>query len=270
MTVDELALRPGARPTDAVASERAEPPPVLRPAPGGLAERFAERVGPRHPVRVFAAAIVAGYLLIVGAMISIGLIFTTFVLSLGGIEESDVDAVRWLVDRRDATVEDASWVGSTVSGGHVIPVVVGTLLVIFLLRRRWLLAATTLFLIAVESGTYRATTLVVERERPPVERLENLPTDASFPSGHTAASLALYGGLLLLAVSSLQRRWFTVVAIVATALVVSFVAWSRTTRGMYHPTDTLAGVLVGLLAIAVTVFAARAATAAARAREAGR
>lgn len=220
------------------------------------------RVGPTHPVRVFVVAVLVGYLALVAATISIGLILTRFVLASGWIEDGDVELVRWLVGHRDAALEDASWVGSTLAGGHVIPVVVGTLLLVFALHRRWLLAGVTLFLIAVESATYRATTLVVERERPPVERLESLPTDASFPSGHTAASLALYGGLLLVAASQVRRAWFTAAAIALTAVIVGFVAWSRMARGMHHVTDTLAGIVVGLLAIVVTVFAARAATAA--------
>jgi hypothetical protein len=63
--------------------------------------------------------------------------------------------------------------------------------------------------ICIESGSYRATTLVVERDRPPVHRLEGLDPTASFPSGHIAATVALYGGLLLLLASWVGRRWFS-------------------------------------------------------------
>jgi membrane-associated phospholipid phosphatase len=38
-------------------------------------------------------------------------------------------------------------------------------------------------------------------------------------------------------------------------------------RGMHHPSDAVAGVLVGLLSIAVALFAVRAAGAAARMRD---
>ena len=87
----------------------------------------------------------------------------------------------------------------------MIPVVVGVLLLVFPLMRRWLLAAFVLFVICVESATYRVTSLIVERERPAVDRLESLPVDASYPSGHTAASLAIYGGLLFLLASHVRR-----------------------------------------------------------------
>jgi undecaprenyl-diphosphatase len=149
-------------------------------------------------------------------------------------------------------------------------VVVGILVVVFLVRRKWLLAAFTLFVICIESGAYRATTLVVERDRPPVHRLEGLDPTASFPSGHIAATVALYGGLLLLLASWVGRRWFSALAIVLTIALALFVGWARMYRGMHHLTDSAAGVIMGLLALGITVFAARAATAAANARDAAR
>jgi undecaprenyl-diphosphatase len=217
---------------------------------------------------VFLTTVLAGYVLLAGLTIAAGLVLTELIVPIGGVEKWDNDINRWLAERRNPTLEDASWVGSTLAGGHVIPIVVGSLLVVFLLRRKWLLAAVTLFLIAVESGSYRATTLVVERDRPPVDRLESLPPDASYPSGHTAASIALYGGLLLLAVSWVRRTWFTVLALSVAVAVALFVAWARTYRGMHHVTDIAAGALMGVLAVVVVVFAARATTAAANRRDA--
>ena len=80
-------------------------------------------------------------------------------------------------------------------------------------------------MICVESGSYRATTLVVHRDRPPVHRLESLPVEASFPSGHIAATVALYGGLLLLLASRVGRGWFSVLASVL-AVAVSRCSWA--------------------------------------------
>jgi undecaprenyl-diphosphatase len=58
--------------------------------------------------------------------------------------------------------------------------------------------------------------------------------------------------------------------ILASALIVAlpvFVAWARMYRGMHHLTDSVAGVVLGLGALVVTVFAARAAGAAADRRD---
>jgi membrane-associated phospholipid phosphatase len=243
-------------------------PGLIEPRPGGLAERFAARVGATHPVRVFLAAVVSGYLLVAALSVATGLVFVETLLPIGGLEKWDNGLNRDLAEGRTPTLVDASWVGSTLAGGLVIPIVIGVLLVAFAACRQWLLAVFALFLVLVESGTYRATSLVVERDRPPVERLEGLDPTASYPSGHTAAALALYGGLLLLAASWVRRPWFTVLAVALTAGIVLFVAWSRMLRGMHHLTDTIASIGVGVLAVVVVVFAARAATAAARGRRA--
>ena len=241
---------------------------LLEPRAGGPAERVAARIGATHPVRAFLVTILAGYALLVGLTIAAGLIFTEVLVPAGGFERWDNGVNRWLAERRDGTLTDLSWVGSTFAGGLVIPLVVGICLVVFLLKRRWLLAAFTLFVICVESGTYRATTLVVERDRPPVERLEGLDPTASFPSGHSAATVALYGGLLFLLASWAGRRWTWVTAVCLTIGFALFVGWARTYRGMHHVTDIAAGVVMGCLALALTVFAARVATAAANARDA--
>ena len=112
----------------------------------------------------------------------------------------------------------------------MIPAVIGIGLVTFLIMRRWILAAFVLFVVAVESATYRATSLIVERQRPNVERLESLPVDASYPSGHTAAAVAMYGGLLLLLASKFDNAVVRVVAIVLGVAVPLFVGWSRAYR----------------------------------------
>ena len=215
---------------------------LLEPTPGAAAESVARRLGATHPVRVFLSTVVAGYALLVGLTIAAGLLLTELLVPNRGFEKWDNDINRWLAERRSPGLTDLSWVGSTVAGGLVIPAVVGVLLVVFLLKRSWLLAAFTLFVICVESGSYRATTLVVHRDRPPVHRLESLPVEASFPSGHIAATVALYGGLLLLLASRVGRRWFSVLAVALALGLALFVGWARMYRGMHHLTDSAAGV----------------------------
>ena len=244
--------------------------PVLEPSQGSLAERFANRVGPENPIRVFLVALFSGYALLVGLMILLGLALIELILPIGGLEAADEELNGWLADNRTPTQEDVSWVGSTLAGGLVIPVVIGLCLLAFLVTRHWLLAAFVLFVVALESGSYRATTLVIHRDRPDVERLESLPVDASYPSGHTAASIALYGALLLLLASKLNNTAIKVAALLVGIAIPVFVGWSRMYRGMHHITDTVAGVLMGLFALAILVFASRAASAAANRRDARR
>lgn len=235
---------------------------LLEPRPGGPAEWFAAHFGPENPVRVFIVALLAGYALLVTTMVFLGLTMINLILPIGGLGESDEDLSEWLADHRSSSQEHLSWIGSTLAGGLVIPVVIGLCLLVFLLARHWLLAAFVLFAVALESGSYRATSLVVERQRPDVDRLESLPVDASYPSGHTAASIALYGGLLLLIASRIQNLAVRSTALVVGIAIPIFVGWARMYRGMHHLTDVGAGVFMGLAALAIIVFAARAARAA--------
>lgn len=236
-------------------------PPVLEPRANGLADRFSQRFGPENPVRVFIVALLAGWALLVTAMVFLGLVLIHVLLPSGGLLEADEDFSQWLADNRSPTQEDISWVGSTLSGGHVIPAVIGISLVTFLIMRRWILAAFVVFVVAVESATYRATSLIVERQRPSVEPLESLPVDASYPSGHTAAAVAMYGGLLLLLASRFDNAVVRVIAIVLGVAIPLFVAWARMYRGMHYVSDVVAGLLMGLGALVILVFAARAARA---------
>jgi undecaprenyl-diphosphatase len=258
---------PVAQPPASVEDDRPRSLAVLEPRPGGAAERLARRLGETSPVRVFLITAVVGYALLVGLTVAAGLLLTNLLVPVHGFEKGDNDVNRWLAEHRTPALTDLSWLGSTFAGGLVIPAVVGVLVVVFVVKRHWLLAAFTLFVICVESGSYRATTLVVHRDRPPVHRLEGLDPQASFPSGHIAATVALYGGLLLLLGSWVGRRWFAALALALTVAFALFVGWARMYRGMHHLTDTAAGVVMGLLALGVIVLAARAATAAANARD---
>jgi membrane-associated phospholipid phosphatase len=124
--------------------------------------------------------------------------------------------------------------------------------------------------LGVESATYRATTLVIHSHRPRVVRLEHLPVNASYPSGHTAASIAVYGGLVLLLTSRFANRVFRTFAWTLAVAMVTFVAASRLYRGMHHPLDVAGGAVVGVAAVLVLVFACRTAGAVAESRGRGR
>ena len=242
--------------------------PLLEPAPGGPAERFAGAVSPGHPVRVFLAAIFGGYAILLALTIAAGFLLTRVLLKIDGFAAWDERFSRAIVRERTGTTVELSWIGSTLAGGLVIPALVGVLLLVFLLSKHWRLAAFTLFVICVESGTYRGTSLVVHRDRPDVKRLEGLPVDASYPSGHTAASIALLGGLLIVLASRIHNVTLRVILWSLVVAIPVFVAWSRMLRGMHHITDVAAGVLMGIAALAITIFAARAAGAATAQRDA--
>jgi undecaprenyl-diphosphatase len=153
---------------------------------------------------------------------------------------------------------EASLIGSIMAGGVVLPIVAGVVAMVAAAARKWRLAAFLLFALAVESASYRATTLVVHRHRPDVPRLEKLPVEASYPSGHTAASIVVYGGLALLLASRIENRVARIAIWLVAVLVPVFVAFSRMYRGMHHPLDVAGGVMIGIAALCALVVVTRA------------
>lgn len=193
--------------------------------------------------------------------IGLGLVVTDVLLGSDGIAADDLSVVESIVAERTAFLTDISEVGAIV-GSYVLSAIAALVAIYFAFRRQWGTAAFFALVPFVESAIYRLTSMAVPRERPDVIRLEDLPADASYPSGHVAASIAVYGGLVLVLGSRIEDRavrWF---AWAAAILIPAFVALSRMYQGMHHPLDVIGGVLVGLSAIVIVIFACRSAAAA--------
>jgi membrane-associated phospholipid phosphatase len=242
--------------------------PIFEAQPGGPAERFARRFDSRHPALVFTLALLAGFavlavLSILLAVLVVHVLVPASGLGLGGTDESFNET---LAEHRTGTLTTLAEIGTEVGGAPVLPILVGIIAIVCAVLRRWLIAAFAVFVLAVESATYRATSLAVPRDRPSVPRLENLEVDASYPSGHTAASIAVYSGLVLLLTTRFTSSLKKALAWTAAILLTTFVALSRMYEGMHHPLDVAGGVLVGIGAILVLLFACRAAGAAAERR----
>jgi undecaprenyl-diphosphatase len=209
----------------------------------------------------------AGLAAIAMLSIGIGFLVTRVVEPSWGIGAAGERVNVWLAAHRTSSRTDASLFGSIAAGGVVLPIVVGSIALVSVVLRKWRIAAFAAFVLVVESATYRATTLVVHSHRPRVPRLEHLPVNASYPSGHTAASIAVYGGLVVLLTSRFTSAVFRTFAWAVLLAIVTFVATARMYRGMHHPLDVAGGVLVGIAAVIVLVFACRVAGAAAESRQ---
>ena len=265
MSVDQPLDVPSAPRTERRAEGKL---PVFAARPGGAAERFAHAMGSRHPALVFFLALLGGFLLLLVASILLGLLIV-HVLASGsglGLAGEDQSFVEELVDERSGTLTTVSEVASQVGGAPVLPIIVGIISIYCAFTRRWLVAAFGVFVLLAESAAYHLTSIVVPRDRPAVNRLEDLPVDASYPSGHTAASVAVYAGLVLLLTASITGSVKRALAWTCAILLTTFVALSRMYRGMHHPLDVAGGVLVGIGAILLLLFACRAASAAAERR----
>ncbi len=101
--------------------------------------------------------------------------------------------------------------------------------------------------VAGETTLFVLASIVIHRLRPPIPHLDGAPPTSSFPSGHTAATVALWCGLALgLARTHPGHRLRALSWVLAVVLPV-FVLTSRLYRGMHWPTDVASSVVFTLL-----------------------
>ncbi|MFF1798504.1 phosphatase PAP2 family protein, partial [Kitasatospora sp. NPDC058263] len=136
------------------------------------------------------------------------------------------------------------------STGAVIAVAGVAVLALLLGARWWREAAFLGGSVAAQSAVFLLVTLCVDRPRPTAPRLDGAPPTSSFPSGHVGAAVALYGALAVLAVLRLRGPLRLPLCALA-ALLPVLVGFSRLYRGMHHPTDVLAGLVNGGVALAI-------------------
>ncbi len=236
--------------------------------PGGHADRLAAALGYRHPVLVFLLALLGGLLLLLATSILLALFVVEVLVSASGLGLGGIDASfnETLAENRSASLTTLAAIGAQL-GAPVLVGLVGLVAIVSAIARRWRIAAFAVFALLVESATYYVTSFAVPRDRPSVVRLENLEVDTSYPSGHTAAAVAVYAGLALLLTSRFTSSLTRALAWTGAVLLVTFIALSRLYQGMHHPLDIAGGVLVGIGAIGVALFACRAAAASAERQE---
>jgi membrane-associated phospholipid phosphatase len=222
------------------------------------------RVTRMHPVVAVMSVAVSGYVLICLVFAGLGLLVTH---QLGALTRWDDDVVRWFAENRTTAMSNWTDYATKVADtfGILLVLLVATI-VLVVMRRRWD-ALLLVVALCMELLAFLTVNQLVDRPRPQVARLGSLPSTSSFPSGHTAAMVALYGGLALL-LSARFRSWIVrLVSWITAVLATAVVGWARVYRGMHHPSDVVAGALLGLAVLVVAMIAVRAGQRAAAARQ---
>jgi undecaprenyl-diphosphatase len=198
------------------------------------------------------ARLTGAALVLLAAMVGLGELLTHW-LRNSAIVRWDASVDRWFAQHRasgwNAVTKVATFAAETET-------VIAIGLICFVLLRwrlgRW---RESLFLAASLIGevtVFLGTTLLVERHRPAVPRLDGAPPTSSFPSGHMAASVTLYGGLAVIGWTAARAGWLRLLTTALAVLMPAAVGLSRLYRGMHYPTDVLAGALLATCWLAVT------------------
>lgn len=115
----------------------------------------------------------------------------------------------------------------------------------FLFHRRWRHAAILAGTVLLADISSEALKVVYHRARPDLVPHGSYVYSASFPSGHSTLSAAMYLTLAMLAASLEPHRASKVMAYVLAALLILSIGFSRVYLGVHWPSDVLAGWALG-------------------------
>lgn len=196
----------------------------------------------------------AAFVVVVAAFAGLGALLV-HVLAHGAIGHEDRAVERSLAGDRTSTwnavTHITTWLAETPTIAALTAIVAVTARLVW---RRWRDFFFVAVAVAGETAAFVCVTLLVHRPRPPVAHLDAAPPTSSFPSGHTAASVAFYGAVAVLCSARVRRRVVVVVAWFLALAVPVAVAVSRMYRGMHFPTDVAAGALLGAIWLTATAL----------------
>lgn len=128
--------------------------------------------------------------------------------------------------------------------GHGIPLVLITLLIMFLVKNKrfGILVGINLVTVVIINNILK---LIIRRDRPTIFPIIN-EIGYSFPSGHSMVSMAFYGFIIYLIYKNVKNKrikWLLVTMIVF--LIIS-IGISRIYLGVHYASDVLAGFLIAI------------------------
>ena len=202
------------------------------------------------------AVVLAGYACISAVLVGAGwlLVHASFLAPLRAFDDS---VSRWVTEHRVPWLD--GWVLRVGRIADTLPVVGVAVLVcaVLAVRRWWADIAVLAVGLPLELFAFLTANYVIARPRPDVAKLGDQPDTFSYPSGHIAATIVLWGGIALLLIWHFRRRWLGPVAILVVAIVAGLVGFSRVYRGMHHLLDVAAGVVLGVAALAIAIAVRR-------------
>ena len=158
----------------------------------------------------------------------------------------DREVADWFVGTRNDRLTAVMEATSSLSGTRTF-IAVGLSLAVLALGASgsWRPVVFVVVTLVGEVLLYLLSSLVVSRPRPDVPDLTTgLPTAASWPSGHVAAAVALYGAVAAVIVTQFCNRWRWAI-LTLPLLLAPAIGISRIYVAAHYPTDVMAGLVLG-------------------------
>ena len=190
--------------------------------------------------RLALGAVVLGVLLVAAGLVLTRLLYS-WTHAEGLLE-------RWLLAHRTRAWNDITLVASDLA--KTATAVAVAAVAFFVLRvwlRRWHESLVLVIALAGEVLIFLTVAFIVHRPRPPVFRLDPAPPTSSFPSGHTAAAVVVYGFLAFVIWRYMANRYLAAMLCALLIAVPVAVGLSRLYRGAHFPSDVIAGAVLGVV-----------------------
>lgn len=194
-----------------------------------------------------AGLVLGAFVLVEAVILALGWLVTR-VLAHSWVHRDELAFEQEVVNHRSPFWNTVTSFGTLLGGTEVVLAMtaVGCLL-LFLRGHGPRLPAFLAVAVAGETTLFVLASLVIDRLRPGIPHLDGAPPTSSFPSGHTAATVALWCGLALGLARTHPAHPLRVLSWVLAVVLPGFVLASRLYRGMHWPTDVTASVVFTLL-----------------------
>ena len=226
---------------------------------GGPAQRWAQRFSRDHSFTAAIVMFVTSYAVVGAFTVGVRLLLVhVLVHGVVGVDERFIihRFVRHRTNAWDSVSTKVTYLGDTIT---VISIALVVTLVFAI--RKWGRQSSLLVVgLVLEVAIFMTANNIAHRHRPFVLHIGGTPKTFSFPSGHSAASVVLYGGLAVLVCAATSNRGARIAAWFVAAVVAVAVGLSRIYEGEHYPTDVLSGWLMGAAVLALAVFIIRVAS----------
>lgn len=128
-------------------------------------------------------------------------------------------------------------------------------LFLFLLKKKQL-AFYLILTSALGGGFNWGLKYLFQRERPDIAPLLSV-SGYSFPSGHSMASVILYGSIAVICIRLIKNKYINVVIWFLAFFASLIIGWSRIYLGVHYPSDVVAGFVAGAAWLTISAWLLR-------------